>query len=62
LKNMCNQTVDMGPIDFHSMGKKIQCNSKGPINCLVSEFLQNIFFCVQPKKEIHTGLEQHKGE
>ncbi len=24
--------------------------------------LQNILFCVQQKKEIHTGLEQHEGE
>jgi len=34
----------------------------GSKNCLVSHFLQNIFFCVQQKKEIHTGLEQLEGE
>jgi len=30
----------------------------GPINCLVSDILQHIIFCVQQKKEIHTGLEK----
>jgi len=28
------------------------------INCLVINIIQNIFFCVQQKKEIHTGLEK----
>jgi len=32
------------------------------INCLVTNILQNIFFCVQQKIEIHTGLEQLEGE
>jgi len=31
-------------------------------NCLVNHILQNIFFCVQQKKEIHTTLEQIEGE
>ncbi len=31
------------------------------INCLITDILQNIFFCVK-LKEIHTGLEQLKGE
>ncbi len=31
-------------------------------NCLVTNILQNIIFCVQWKKEIHTGLEQREGE
>jgi len=26
-------------------------------NCLVTDILQNIFFCVQPKIETHTGLK-----
>jgi len=26
-------------------------------NCLVKHVLQNISFCVQQKKEIHTGLK-----
>jgi len=30
----------------------------GTINCLVIDILQNIFFCVQLKKEIHIGLVQ----
>jgi len=34
----------------------------GPINCLVTDILQNIFFCVQLKIEIHTGLEQLEGQ
>ncbi len=31
-------------------------------NCLVFHLLQNIFFCVQHKKEINTGLGQHVSE
>ncbi len=27
--------------------------------CMVNNILQNIFFCVKQKKEIHTALEQH---
>jgi len=34
----------------------------GTVNCLVTNSLQNIFCCVQHKEEIHTGLEQLKGE
>ncbi len=30
-------------------------------NCLLTNILQNIFFCVQQMKETHTGLEQHEG-
>jgi len=33
-----------------------------PVNCLVADILQNIFPCVQQKKEIHTGLKQLEGE
>ncbi len=32
------------------------------VNCLVTSILQNIFFCVQQKKETHTGLGQLEGE
>ncbi len=32
------------------------------VNCLVASILQNIFFCVQQKKETHAGLERHEGE
>ncbi len=28
------------------------------INCLVTNILQNVFFCAEQKKETHTGLEQ----
>ncbi len=31
-------------------------------NGLVSNILQNIFFCVPQKKVSHTGLEQREGE
>ncbi len=31
-------------------------------NCLVFHILQNIFFCVQHKKEINTGLGQNVSE
>jgi len=34
----------------------------GCINFLVTHILQNIFFFVQVKKEIHTGSEQLEGE
>jgi len=58
LKNVGNQTVDHGPqyllvYIFHTVGTN---------NCLISEILQNIFFCVQQKNEIHTSLEQLGGE
>ncbi len=32
-----------------------------PQNSLVTNFLQNIFLCVQQNKEIHTGLELLEG-
>jgi len=51
-----NQTVD------GLQWKKILWKSMGSINCLVTNGLQNIFFCVQQKKETHTGLEQLEGE
>ncbi len=28
------------------------------VNCLVTNILQNIFFCVQQKNETHSDLEQ----
>ncbi len=31
-------------------------------NSLITNFLQNIFLCVQQNKDIHTGLELIKGE
>ncbi len=32
------------------------------VNCFVTNILQNIFFCVQQKKETHTGFEQLEDE
>ncbi len=37
----------------------LQWKSMVPQNSLVTNFLQNIFLCVQQNKEIHTGLELH---
>jgi len=51
LKKMGSQTVNV-----HSMEKKYYGSQWGP--SLLTNILQNIFFCVQQKKEIHTGLEQ----
>ncbi len=31
-------------------------------NNFVSNILQNISFCVNQKKEVHTGLERREGE
>ncbi len=36
--------------------------SIGTNNCLVTNILQNVFFCVQQKREIHMGLERHEGK
>jgi len=53
----------MYPIDYHvRKKKKIPWKWMGGVNCLVTNILQNILFCVQQKKETRTGLEQHKGE
>ncbi len=32
------------------------------VSCLVTNILQNVFFCAQQKKYTHTGLEQLEGE
>jgi len=45
-----------------SYSKWILWKSIGTFNCLVTDIHQNIFFCVQQKKEIHTGLEQLESE
>jgi len=37
------------PIDFNSI---FPYWSMGSLNCLVTDILQNIFLCVQPKKEM----------
>ncbi len=33
-----------------------------PQNSLVTNFLQNIFFCIQQNKEMNTGLELLEGQ
>ncbi len=43
--------------DFHS--REINTMEVNGEDCLA---LQNIFFCVQHKKETYTGLERHVGE
>jgi len=49
----------MGPIDFHV--EKILWKSMGPSTVWLPIFFE-ISYCVQQKKEIHTGLEQTEGE
>ncbi len=34
----------------------------GDRNCSFANIPQNIFFCVQQKKESHSGLEEHESE
>ncbi len=45
----------MVPIDLHCI---FSMEINGDINCLVTHILQNIFFYIPQKEEIHTGLEQ----
>ncbi len=40
----------------------MQWKSMGTVNSLVTNIIQNIFCCVQQKKEPHTGLEGYEGE
>ncbi len=47
--------IDFYSIEIHTM------DSMATVSCLVTNILQNIFFCVWEKKETHTGLEQHDG-
>ncbi len=45
-----------GTIDFHAiLFPTMEVN--GAQNSLVTNFLHNIFLCVQQNKDIHTGLE-----
>ncbi len=51
----------MVAIDFHSSSIvifPILCKSMATINIMVTNIFQNIFFCVQQKKEPHTCLEK----
>jgi len=58
-----DRTVDITS-STSKVGKKKYFGRKsmGYINDLVTDILQNIVFCVQQKREIHTGLKQLKGE
>ncbi len=54
LKNVGNQTVDGSHwLLYYGVAA---------VNCLITNILQNTFFCVQQKKGIHTGLKQLEGE
>jgi len=54
LKNVGKKTVDC--IEFHSKTRQ------WTVNCLVTNILQNIFFCVHQKKETQTDLKQLEDE
>ncbi len=57
-----NETVDGSlAIDFHSIVIHI-IEINGYRQYLVTNILQNIFFCAQKKKETHTGLVQCGGK
>ncbi len=61
LKNVGKQSSSGAPLTsivFFSLLWK----SMVPQNSLVTNFLQNIFLCVQQNKDIHTGLELLEGE
>ncbi len=42
--------------------KRILWKSLATSSCLVTHILQNILFCVQHKKEMHSGLKQLESE
>jgi len=46
----------MVAIEFLSRKKKLW-KSMATVNCLITNILQNVFFCVQQKKETHLGVE-----
>jgi len=48
----------MVPTDFISIFVLYYGSQWGPSTLWLPISLQNIFFCVQNKKETHTGLEQ----
>ncbi len=51
------QSSSGAPVFFFLLWK-----SMVPQNSLITNFLQNIFLCVQQNKDIHTGLERLEGE
>ncbi len=58
LKNVGNQIV-AGSHWLFIVWNKILWNSMAAVNCLVTNIVHNIFFCVQQKKETYTGLNKH---
>ncbi len=56
LKNVGNRAV-LGTIDFKSIFFLLLWKSMVPQNSLITNFLHNIFFCIQQNKDIHTGLD-----
>ncbi len=59
LKNVGNQTV-AGSHWLLQYGEKYYESQWEPETyCLATHILQNIFYCVQQKKQTHIGLEQH---
>jgi len=53
----------MDPIDFHSLhGGNILWKSMVPINCSVTDILQNIVRAQQKKETNQTGFEQLEDE
>ncbi len=59
-KYIGNQTVDSSHWLFDHCIFSILWLSMAIGNCLVTNILQNIFFCVQQKKKTHTGLRVNK--
>jgi len=55
--SVCKQLMGL---DFHSKEKILWMSMR--LKCLISDILQNIFFCVQQKKDIHKGLEHLEGK
>ncbi len=45
-------------IDFYNIF--LLWKSMATVSCLVTNILQNIFFCVQQQKQTHTGLRESK--
>ncbi len=61
LKYACNQTVSSPPrLALYFISRLWK--SMAAVNSVVTSILLNMIFCVQQKKETHTGLDQHEGE
>jgi len=62
LNNVGNQTCRQHPLTSMVFLSYYGINRCHYQHKLVNNILPNIFFCVQKKKETHTGLEQFGGE